>query len=66
MYDLPDDWHARYRDRVRQVTRADAHAAGRRRIHPEEFAVVVVGDAEAIRAPLEALELGPVVVEEAP
>lgn len=66
VYDLPDDWHARYRDRVRQVTRAEAHAAGRRRIQPEEFVVVVVGDAEAIRAPLEALALGPVVVEEAP
>lgn len=66
VYGLPDDWHARYRDRVREVTREGALEAGRRRIRPEEFAVVVVGDAEAIRGPLEALELGPVVVEEAP
>lgn len=62
VYDLPDDWHARYRERVRAVGAEDAAAAVRRHVRPEEIQVVVVGDAEALRVPLEALDLGPVLV----
>jgi zinc protease len=61
---FPDDYYATYRDRVAAVTTADATDAGRRAIRPEEMAVVVVGDADALRRPLEALELGPVQVHD--
>ncbi len=66
IYDLPEDYHATYRDRIRQVTRDQALDAARRCIRPEEITVVVGGDAAAVRGPLEELGLGPVEVEEAP
>ena len=65
IYDLPDDYHATYRDRIRAVTREQALDAARRCIRPDEITVVVGGDAKAVRGPLEELGLGPVEVEEA-
>lgn len=62
VYGLSDDWHARYRDRVRAVDAATATEAMRRHVRPHEAQIVVVGDAEQVVAPLEALELGPVTV----
>ncbi|HKJ01509.1 MAG TPA: pitrilysin family protein [Longimicrobiales bacterium] len=62
IYDLDDDYHRTYRDRVRAVTTDDAAAAARRHIRPAEAQIVVVGDAAAVVPPLEALELGPVEV----
>jgi len=44
------------------VTPEDAHQAALSHIHPERMAIVVVGDADAVRAPLEALGIGPVEV----
>ena len=64
IYGLPDDYHATYRDRLRAVTQKETTEAGRRHVRPEEMSIVVVGDADEIRAPLEALELGPVEVHE--
>ena len=66
IYDLPADYQATYRDRVRSVTRHEALEAARRCIRPEEMTVVVAGDAERVRAPLEELGLAPVEVEPAP
>ena len=65
IYDLPDDYHATYRDKIREVTRDQALEAARRCIRPDEITVVVGGDAKAVRGPLEELGLGPVEVEEA-
>ena len=65
IYDLPDDYHATYRDRIREVTRDQALEAARRCIRPDEITVVVGGDAKIVRGPLEELGLGPVEVEEA-
>lgn len=62
VYGLPDDFHATYRDRVRAVDGEAILEAARRRVHPDELAVVVAGDAAEIREPLEGLELGPVEV----
>lgn len=62
VYGLPDDYHATYRDRIREVTPDLALAAARRNVRPDEMAVVVVGDADEVRGPLEALDLGPVEV----
>lgn len=64
VYGLPDDWHARYRDRVRSVTPEEAHAAVRRHVRPAEVQIVVVGDAAEVTEPLEALGVGPVTVHE--
>ena len=62
IHDLPDDTLATYRDRIRGVTREAAWEAGRRHIRPGELTLVVVGDADAIRTPLEALDFGPLEV----
>jgi len=62
VYGLPDDYHATYRDRIRAVTVDDALEAARRKIRPAEMVVVVVGDADEVRAPLEELGIGPVEV----
>jgi zinc protease len=62
VHDLPDDYYSSYRENIRSVTREDVEAAGRRAVRPEEMAIVIVGDADGIRASLEELELGPVEV----
>jgi hypothetical protein len=38
----------------------DVLQAADRHLHPEELQLLVVGDPDVVRAPLEALELGPV------
>ncbi len=60
VHDLPADYYARYRERVRAVGVDDAARAARRRIHPEALTVVVAGDADRVAPELEAL--GPVEV----
>lgn len=60
IYELADDHYDRYRDDVRAVTTDAAAEAAARHIRPQEAQIVVVGDAESIARPLEALELGPV------
>ena len=62
VYGLPDDYHATYRDRIREVTPESALEAARRNVLPEEMAVVIVGAADEVRGPLEELNLGPVEV----
>lgn len=64
VYGLPDDYWSHYREGIRGVPTDEALAAARRRIRPDEMAVVVVGDADEVRASLEARELGPVEVHE--
>jgi len=64
VHDLPDDYFATYRDRIRTVTPAEAATAGREHVHPEQVAIVVVGDPDSVVPDLEALGLGPVQVEE--
>jgi predicted Zn-dependent peptidase len=59
IYGLPDDYFDQYRSRIRSVTGADVIEAARAHLHPEQLQVTVVGDAEKVRAPLEALALGP-------
>jgi zinc protease len=65
IYGLGADYFDRYRERVRAVTAADVHRAAREHLHPERLQVVVVGDPAAVRAPLEALGVGPVSVYDA-
>ena len=60
LYRLPDDFYDSYRTHVTSVTRGDVLAAARAHLHPDRLQIVAVGDASAIRAPLEALGFGPV------
>ncbi|MBW3571502.1 MAG: insulinase family protein [Gemmatimonadetes bacterium] len=62
VYGLPDDYYDTYRDRLMAVTAAQVQDAARRRLMPHRAAVVVVGDANALRGGLDALEIGPVQV----
>jgi zinc protease len=62
---LPDDFHARFRDRVMAVTRDEASAAVARRIHPQDLWVSAVATAAESQADLVRAcgELAEVVVE---
>jgi predicted Zn-dependent peptidase len=62
IFDLPADHHTRYRDHVRAVTPAAAREAAARHVRPEQATIVIVGDADVVRGPLEALNAGPVEV----
>ena len=63
-YDLPADYWSRYRERVEVVTREEVVEVAGRLLRREDLALVVVTDAEAVRAELEAF--GPVEVRPAP
>jgi zinc protease len=62
LYGLPGDYFDGYRDRILEVGVADVERVAAEHLHPDGMAIVVAGDAEKIREPLEALELGPVEV----
>ena len=65
VYDLPDDYLDRYRARVAEVTADEVARVARAYLRPDEMLVLVVGDAAAVRGPLEALEIGPISVVDA-
>lgn len=65
VYGLRDDYYDRYRENIREVSAADVLRVARAHLHPEAMQVLAVGDAAAIRGPLEALALGPVLVVDA-
>ena len=58
-YDLPVDYFDTYRDAIRAVSIADVQRAAEQHLHPDALQVVVVGDASEVKAPLAAMELGP-------
>lgn len=62
LYGLPPDYFDSYRASVRAVTAANVLAAARAHLHPERLQLVVVGDPDAVRGPLERLEFGPLTV----
>lgn len=62
IYGLPVEYHAGYRERMRDVTAEAVTEAARRHLKPAEAQIVVVGDAEAIHDDVAALSLGPVEV----
>jgi zinc protease len=62
VYGLPDDYFDSYARRLLEVTPGDVRDAARRRLMPDRAAVVVVGDAQQLRGPLEELGIGPVQV----
>lgn len=62
VFGLPDDYFHAYRDNVRGVTTEAAAEAARRHMRPGQAQIVVVGDADQVAGPLEALGLGPLEV----
>jgi len=54
-YDLPDDWVTSYLSRLRAVEVEQVNDAVARHLDPDGLAIVVVGDLDQIREPLEAL-----------
>jgi predicted Zn-dependent peptidase len=59
-YDLPDDELDRYRPAIEGVSGDDVLVAARAHLDLERLGVVIVGDADAIAADVEALGLGDV------
>lgn len=59
-HDLPEDQFDRMRAELAEVTAEDVTAAAATRLRPDDMAIVVVGDAERIKADLEATNLGPI------
>lgn len=47
LYDLPLDWHPRYTERVREVTRESAARAVRTHISPRDLSIAIVATATA-------------------
>ncbi len=64
LYGLPDDYFDAYRGRIRAVTTADVQRVAAEHLHPDRLQLLVAGDPDALRAPLEALEFGPLLVTE--
>ncbi len=62
VFGLPEDYFHTYRDNVRGVTTEAAAAAARRHMRPGQAQIVVVGDADQVAGPIEALDLGPLEV----
>lgn len=62
IFRLPSNYFDVYRDKVQAVTAQDVLRVAQTHLDPARLQVVVVGDAEAIRGPIEALGLGPVIV----
>ncbi len=48
LYELADDYLQTYRENIESVTREDVQAVANKYIHPEHFAIVVVGDAKEV------------------
>ena len=59
-FGLPADYYDTYRSRIRSVQAADVLRVAREHLRPERLQVVIVGDGEAIRIPLEQLDVGAV------
>jgi predicted Zn-dependent peptidase len=64
VYDLPEDYFDRYRAHIRAVTTEQVLDVARRHVNPDQLQILAVGDSAAIRAPLEALGIGSVRVED--
>jgi zinc protease len=58
IHELPDDYFETYRDRLLAVTAAEVREAAEHHVRPDSVAIVVAGDAAALRPSLEALGLG--------
>ena len=60
VFDLPDDYFDTTRERIAAVRGEDVRRVANAHVRPDRLAVVVVGDAEQIEAPLRDLDIGPI------
>jgi predicted Zn-dependent peptidase len=58
LYDLPDDYYARFVPRVESLTRDEVSHAMMRHVDPERLTTLIVGDLDVIGADLPRLGLG--------
>lgn len=59
VFGLPDDWFGTYRTRIQTITAEMVHQAAVQHLDPSRLLVLAVGDPTVVRAPLEALGIGP-------
>lgn len=59
-YGYPADYLETYEAAIKKVTVADLTAAAKKYIHPDQLAILVVGNQSEIKPGLDALKLGPV------
>jgi zinc protease len=64
-FGLPEDYFDTYRSNISSVTTHDVLDAARRHVRPEELQIVVVGNPDVIREPIEALNFAALSVREA-
>jgi zinc protease len=57
-YELPDDFYDTYREQVRAVSVDDVLRVAQAHLDPTSLQMLVVGDLESVRAPLEDLGFG--------
>jgi predicted Zn-dependent peptidase len=62
VYNLGDDYFAKYIPAIQAVTAADVQRVARAYIQPDRVAVVVVGDRKVIEPGIKALNLGPITI----
>jgi predicted Zn-dependent peptidase len=65
VYDLADDYLPQHRAALLTVSHEEAGRAARDHIHPDQFAITIVGDAKSIENDIAALNLGPIEVHAA-
>lgn len=65
-FGLPEDYYDTYRSRIGAVTTHDVLLAAKTHIRPDELQIVVVGNSEILQPQIEALNIGPVSVLDAP
>jgi zinc protease len=53
LFDLPDDYYRGYRAAIQAVTVDDVARVAREHLHPDRLTYCIVGDAAAVREPLE-------------
>lgn len=61
-YALPDDFYDTYRQHVRQVSTQDVLRVARELLQPSQLQLLVVGDVDSVREPLERLQFGPLTI----
>ena len=59
--DLPENYYTTYGASVMAVTKDDVVRVARKYIDPDHLAIVIVGDAKEIEAPLKATKIAPIV-----
>ncbi len=61
-YDLPDNFYDTYRDQVRAVSSADVLRVARAHLDPAVLQMLVVGNLDSVKGPLEEMRFGAITV----